>query len=134
MGNRSLAVGFRVSKSITTTRKKYYHHSHLPDSGWGRLLGILFQRKKPSKNLSQKRGAAWGKRGGSVGEAWGKLGEAGVFSGEAHFLTLANAVFWGEAIGPSTLFKILNYETSVFSWLRPAWGSELRGQWAFSLF
>ena len=55
----------------------------------------------------QKHGEAWGKRAGSVGEAWGKLGEAGVFSGEAHFLTLANAVFWGEAIGPSTPFKIL---------------------------
>ena len=53
-------------------------------------------------------GEARGKRGGSVGEAWGKLGEAEAFSGEAHFLTLAKLVFWGEAIGPSTPFKILN--------------------------
>ena len=111
VGNRSLAVGFRVSKSIPTTRKKYYHHSHLPDSGWGRLLGILFQRKRCQKNIQKtfkKHREAWGKRAGSVGEAWGKLGEAGVFLREAHFLTLAKPVFWWEAIGPGTPFKILN--------------------------
>ena len=93
VGSGKLFCGQPVAHGRFSGVKKYYYHSQK----------VLHTRK-----LSKKRGEAWGKRGGSVGEAWGKLGEAGVFSGEAHFLTLANAVFWGEAIGPSTPFKILN--------------------------
>ena len=92
---RTLTVGFRVSKSITTTRKKYYHHSHLPDSGWGRLLGILFQRKKHQKTLQEawgSMGEARGKRGGSVGEAGGSKG---IFRGSALFDPRKRSVLGG---------------------------------------
>ena len=65
--------------------KKYYHHSPLPDSGWGELLVILFQRKKHPK-ISPK---SVGQHGGGAGEAWGKRGgswgKQGYFQGKRTF-------------------------------------------------